>query len=69
MGYRVNMDGKDEILHANLLRQYFERDQVHTKAAAVTVTDEDDSIGDGVMNEDSLLHLPTLEGKESYKDV
>ena len=69
MDYRVNMDGKDKIFHANLLRRYFERDEFHTKAAAVTVIDEDDSIGDGVVNEDSLLHLPTLESKESYKDV
>ena len=62
MDYGVNMDGKDKVFHANLLRRYFER--AHTRAAAVTVIDEDDSIGDGVVNENSLLHLPTQESRE-----
>ena len=39
------------------------------KVAAVTVIDEDDSIDNGVIEEDNLLQLVTSESKESYKDV
>ena len=53
--------------HANLLRRYFGRDDVNKKAAAETIIDKDDSIGEGVVN--SLFHLPTLECKGSYTDV
>ena len=41
------MDWKDKVFHANLLRRYFERDDIHTKAAAVTVIDEDDPLATG----------------------
>ena len=52
--------GRNErTFHTNLLRRYFERDEVHKKAAVMTVIDEDDSVGDGVTSEDPLQHLPT----------
>ena len=67
--YKVNMDGKDKIFHANLLRRYYERDDATMKVAAVSVIDENDSIDDGVIEEDNLLQMATSESKESYKDV
>ena len=67
--YKVNMDGKDKIFHANLLRRYYERDDATMKVAAVTVIDENDSIDDGVIEEDNLLQMATSDSKESYKDV
>jgi len=69
MDYKVNLDGKDKVFHANLLRRYYERDEVYTRAAAVAVIDEDDSIEDGVIEEKNLLQLATSKSKESYKDV
>ena len=39
------------------------------KVAAVTVTDGDNSIDNGVIEEDNLLQMVTSESKESYKDV
>ena len=58
MDYRVNMGGKSKVFPANLLSGYSGRDEANTKASVVTIIAKDDSIGNGVVNEDSLVHLP-----------
>ena len=76
MYYKVEVKGKTKIYHANLLEQYFERDENVTSAAVqvnaytVEVAVLGEELEDGEELDDAnLLELCSLPCKESYTDV
>ena len=67
MDYKINMEGKHKIFHANLLKLYTPRDDDDVAAAGIAVLEVSDN--DGVVDDESLLNLPNTEQKETYRDV
>jgi len=79
MDYRVNIDGKEKTLHANLLRQYVERVQVATasvvqelgilSAVCSAIIEEESDVNkeDSAMN--SIFTAPNSIQKETIDDV
>ena len=71
MDYNLEVNCKTKMYHANLLKQYFKRDediagvavQIDSCMAGVAVLDEED------LDDTNLLELLPLPGKESYTDV
>ena len=80
--YRVKVNGKEEVYHANLLKQYFERDEA-TKEEAVAVLKADDHFKEDMHREiekcevedaeddDNVdfLEIGGYDAKESVADV
>ncbi len=77
MDYKVKVDGKDKIYHANLLKLYIPRDgddirktdgrQGKNFAATVAVIEPSDA--DGVVDDENLLDLLYKTQEETYLDV
>ena len=72
MNYKVEVKGKTKIQHANLLKQYFERDEevagvavkIDSYMAGVAVLDEEPEDGQD-LDDANLLELWPLPGKKS----
>ena len=85
MNYQIDMGSRIQTFHANLLKQYFRREQERQDtgeiekldaltviAAAVIEDEKDDEIPPGDpfrMTNEELLHLPPLTPSETVKDV
>ena len=67
MDYKINMDGKNKIFHANLLKLYTPRDDDDVAAAGVAILEAPED--DGVVDDEKLLELPNTEQKETFRDV
>ena len=66
--YKVQVRGKARIYHANLLKQYTEREEGREKVAAVAIIEPEHEV-DGVVDDESLLELNAVKGQETHKDV
>ena len=72
--YKVKVKGREKTYHANLLKEYVDREDTSTNAAhtgviqAAIIESSDGGIGD-VVDDEGLLELHYRGGKESYADV
>lgn len=66
--YKVKVKERNKVYHANLLKQYSERDDEGMEVAAVAII-EPELEDDGVVDDENLLELRPMAGKETYVDV
>ena len=67
MDYKINMEGKHKIFHANLLKLYTPRQEDDAEAAGIAILEVSES--DGVVDDESLLSLLNTEQEETCRDV
>ena len=77
MDYRINVNGKSKVYHANLLKRYHEREQAGSMTVAgvdeellsMAVVEEED-VGEGEPSEDKgMIELRPDIGEKAHKDV
>ena len=66
MDYRVKVGNKVKVYHINLLKKYEERQNVISASVTIIESEQDN---DGAVDDENLLDLADLKGKETFKDV
>ena len=71
--FKIRIDGKSKVYHANPLKKYTKREEKTTanvvEVVSAAVVELSGSTEDDVVNDEQLLELNYLKGKETYKDV
>ncbi|KAK3084178.1 hypothetical protein FSP39_009620 [Pinctada imbricata] len=77
-GYKVKVNGKEKLLHANLLKKYIPRDIVspcneaglmHQVCASIMDTSDDDHDRYQGVKEADIIQYPEAEAKETIRDI
>ena len=71
--FKIRIDGKSRVYHANMLKKYTKREEKITanviEVVSAAVVESSGSTEDDVVNDEQLLELNYLKGKETYRDV
>ncbi len=71
--FRIKIGEKSKVYHANMLKKYTTREEKITanviEVVSAAVVESSDSTEDDVVNDEQLLELNYLKGKETYRDV
>ena len=71
--FKIRINGKSKVYHANMLKKYTKREEKTTanviEVVSAAVVESSGSTEDDVVNDEQLLELNYLKGKETYRDV
>ena len=68
--FKIRIDGKSKVYHANMLKKYTKREEKTANVVEVVsaaVVESSGSTEDDVVNDEQLLELNYLKGKETYR--
>ena len=70
MDYKISIKGKTKIYHANLLKQYLERQEADpVQTVGIAVIEAENQTEEGAVDDEQLLDISNLSGNETYQDV
>lgn len=71
--FRIKIEGKSKVYHTNMLKKYTKRDEKATmnviEVVSAALLEASDSTADDVVDDEELLELNYVKGKETYQDV